>query len=183
MKSDPKFNGNRKPKISLTMLRDVTGLARVREYGCNKYKSDLTWRNMQDPLATVEAYVDAAMRHLTDVLEDARKGNFASRDLTKGDVIKCEEKDLGSYLFNLSQAIISLRLLADSLVVNGLMDEDPEPAASELREAEQAIRARARDFDREDTVVMLDESDLFDVETVEIPRELTVKVTRYVGGD
>lgn len=56
-----------KPRISLVPTEIVRAIARVREYGNNKYGSSENWK-MVEP----ERYVDAMCRHLLAYIDDPK---------------------------------------------------------------------------------------------------------------
>lgn len=54
-----------KPRLTLVPRRILTAVARVREYGCEKYGDPENWRQV-DP----QRYRDAAFRHFLAYLDD-----------------------------------------------------------------------------------------------------------------
>ncbi len=54
-----------KPKLTLVPRRIIYDIARVREYGCEKYGDPENWRKVE-----VERYRDAAYRHFMAYLDD-----------------------------------------------------------------------------------------------------------------
>ena len=54
-----------KPRLSLVPTEIVTDIARVREYGVNKYGDNTSWRNVEK-----DRYKDAAYRHFLSYLAE-----------------------------------------------------------------------------------------------------------------
>lgn len=54
-----------KPRLSLVPTQIIKDIARVREYGVNKYGTPESWRRVE-----IERYRDAAYRHWLDYVED-----------------------------------------------------------------------------------------------------------------
>lgn len=54
-----------KPKLTLVPRKILTAIARIREYGCKKYKDPENWRKVEK-----ERYRDAAFRHFMAYLDD-----------------------------------------------------------------------------------------------------------------
>lgn len=56
-----------KPQCRLVPSEIVRCIARVREYGCKKYKDPNNWKNVE-----VERYRDAMYRHLLAYIDDPK---------------------------------------------------------------------------------------------------------------
>ena len=56
-----------KPKLTLVPRKILTAIARVREYGCQKYGDPENWKQV-DPVR----YKDAAFRHFVSYLDDPK---------------------------------------------------------------------------------------------------------------
>lgn len=56
---------NGKPKLTLVPTQIITDIARVREYGVEKYKDPDNWKRVE-----IERYRDAAFRHFIAYLND-----------------------------------------------------------------------------------------------------------------
>jgi hypothetical protein len=71
-----------KPRYSLLCWNALEGLVAVREYGCKKYPSPASWREVN-----AQKYIDAAMRHLVEL----QKGNFTDAEpgLAHADHVMC----------------------------------------------------------------------------------------------
>ena len=54
-----------KPKLSLVPTEIINCIARVREYGCEKYHDPDNWKRVEK-----ERYVDAMFRHLLSYVND-----------------------------------------------------------------------------------------------------------------
>jgi hypothetical protein len=54
-----------KPKLTLVPRQIITDIARVREFGCQKYGDPENWRQVDR-----ERYRDAAFRHFMEYLDD-----------------------------------------------------------------------------------------------------------------
>ena len=54
-----------KPKLSLVPTEIINCIARVREYGCEKYHDPENWKRVEK-----ERYVDAMFRHLLSYVND-----------------------------------------------------------------------------------------------------------------
>ncbi len=57
---------NGKPEFSLLPLKDLEGVVRVLEYGAKKYDRH-NWRKVENG---EQRYLDAALRHLAEIIED-----------------------------------------------------------------------------------------------------------------
>lgn len=56
-----------KPMLTLVPRRIIFDIAKVREYGCKKYKDPENWRRVE-----VERYRDATFRHFMAYLDDPK---------------------------------------------------------------------------------------------------------------
>ena len=56
-----------KPRLTLVPMAIIWAIARVREFGCKKYKDPDNWKNVE-----IERYRDAAYRHWLKYLEDPK---------------------------------------------------------------------------------------------------------------
>ena len=54
-----------KPRLSLVPMQIITDIARVREYGINKYGEKESWRKVE-----IERYRDAMLRHAFEYIKD-----------------------------------------------------------------------------------------------------------------
>lgn len=78
-----------KPRISLVPAEAVRAIARVRMYGLTKYRDKDNWKRVE-PIR----YLDAALRHLLDAVEDL------------------ESKDEESGLYSVDHALTDLAFLS-----------------------------------------------------------------------
>lgn len=62
-----------KPRLTLVPRRILTAIARVREYGCTKYKNNECWKAVE-----LERYKDAAFRHMLAYLDNPRSVDVES---------------------------------------------------------------------------------------------------------
>lgn len=56
-----------KPKLTLVPRRIIFDIAKVREYGCKKYKDPENWKRVE-----IERYRDATFRHFMAYLDDPK---------------------------------------------------------------------------------------------------------------
>ena len=56
-----------KPKVSLVPSEIIRCIARVREYGTNKYGDPENWKRVE-----IDRYIDAAYRHLLAFIDDPK---------------------------------------------------------------------------------------------------------------
>lgn len=56
-----------KPKLTLVPRQIIFDVAKVREYGCQKYKDPENWKRVE-----IERYRDAAFRHFMAYLDDPK---------------------------------------------------------------------------------------------------------------
>jgi len=71
-----------KARYSLLCWDAIEGLVSIREYGCKKYPSPTSWRNVEK-----QKYIDAAMRHIVEL----QKGNYFDHEskLHHADHVMC----------------------------------------------------------------------------------------------
>ena len=54
-----------KPRLSLVPTQIITDIARIREYGINKYGEKESWRKVE-----IERYRDSMLRHAFEYIKD-----------------------------------------------------------------------------------------------------------------
>lgn len=57
-----------KPQLTLVPTEIIYGIARVREYGCQKYKDPENWKRVE-----IKRYHDALLRHTLAIWKDLEK--------------------------------------------------------------------------------------------------------------